>query len=329
MNIYDIAKEAEVSISTVSRVLNNKNVTAENRQKIEAAMRKYDYRPNAVARGLVSKSMKTIGILSVDIRVPHYATTAYIMEQEFSKAGYNVIVCSTGGKMENNRKYIQNLIGRQVDGILLIGSIFSQLQEDQGIIDALSDIPVVLTNGRINLPNSHAVMVNDEMGIELSVGHLAEKGHRDIVYIMDLATDSAIRKKKGYLFAMQQRSLENHIVSADAVYGIDGGRRAVKELLAAGKTFSAIVCGEDLTAVGVIKELIEAGFRVPEDVAVIGYNNSDYSRICTPELTTIDNKVQTFSLLSAQLLRNLIEGEGDGVYASMVVEPELVVRQSS
>ena len=327
MNIYDIAREAGVSISTVSRVLNNKNVTPENRRKIEAVMHKYDYKPNAVARGLVSKSMKTIGILSVDIRVPHYATTVYIMEQEFSRAGYNVIVCSTGGKMENNRKYIRNLIERQVDGILLVGSIFSQIQEEQGIMDVLSDVPVVLTNGRLSLPNSHAVMVNDEIGIGLSVGHLAEKGHRDIVYIKDLATDSAVRKKKGYLSAMRQRDLEKYITASDSAYGFDGGRSAAKELLAAGKTFSAVVCGEDLTAVGVIKGLTEAGLRVPEDVAVTGYNNSDYSRICTPELTTVDNKVQTFSLLSAQLLRNLIEGGGVG--ASMVVEPELVVRQSS
>lgn len=209
----------------------------------------------------------------------------------------------------------------------MIGSIFSRIQEDRGILDALSSVPVVLTNGRIDLPNSHSVMVNDELGVGLSVSHLANKGHRDIVYIMDLETDSAIRKKKGYQNTMQQQGLERHIASVDAVYGIDGGRRAVQELLSSKKNFSAIVCGEDLTAVGVLKGLAEAGLHVPEDVAVIGYNNSDYSRISTPELTTVDNKVQTFSLLSAQLLRNLIEG--GGVSASMVVEPELVVRQSS
>lgn len=327
MNIYDIAKEAGVSISTVSRFLNDKNVTPEHRRMIEEVIHRYDFKPNAVARGLVSKSMKTIAILLVDFRVPHDAVTAYIIEQEFSLTGYNVIVCNTSGKMESTWKYIRNLIGGHVDGILLVGSIFSQIQKEQRIIDLLRDVPVVLTNGRLNLPNSHSVIVDDEMGIGLSVAHLAEKGHRDIVYIKDLATESANRKKNGYLSAMQQRDLEKHIAVLDATYGLDGGRRAIKELLASGKQFSSIVCGEDLTAIGVIKGLAEAGLRVPEDIAVTGYNNSESSRISTPELTTVDNKVPTVSQLSARLLCNLIEG-GD-IGASMVVEPELVVRQSS
>ncbi len=327
MNIYDIAKEAGVSISTVSRVLNNKNVTAENLQKIEAVMHKYNYKPNAVARGLVRKSMKTVGILSVDIRVPHYAGTTYIIEQEFSKAGYNVIVCNTGGSMEKNRRYIRSLADKQVDGILFVGSIFNKIQNEPDILDVLRDVPVVLTNGRLELPRAYSVAVNDELGIRLAVDHLAEKGHRNIVYVKDLDTESACRKESGYRSAMRERGLEEYAHVARATYGLHGGRGAVEELLDHGRKFSALLCGEDLTAVGVAKGLMEAGMHIPKDAAVVGYNNSDYSLICTPELTTVDNKVQSFSFLAAQLLQNLIEGEK--ACASMIVEPQLVVRQSS
>jgi LacI family transcriptional regulator len=247
-------------------------------------------------------------------------------EKPLLKAGYNVIVCNTGGSMSKNRSYIRNLIEKQVDGLLLVGSIFTQIQEDSSVMDILREVPVVLTNGRLDLPNAYSVMVNDELGIRLAVDHLADKGHRNIVYIKDLHTDSARRKTKGYLSAMRERGLEAHVRTLETTYGMEGGHCAAQELLAEKRAVDGVVCGEDFTALGVVKALSHAGVRIPGDMAVVGYNNSDYARICTPELTTVDNKVDTFSLLSVQLLRTLIEG---GVRASMVVEPELVIRQSS
>ena len=108
MNIYDIAKEAGVSISTVSRVLNNKsNVKEDTRRKVEAVLEKHDYRPSAIARGLVSSSMRTVAVLTVDIRVPHYARTAYTIEREFSRRGYEVMLCNTGGELEEAAKYLR------------------------------------------------------------------------------------------------------------------------------------------------------------------------------------------------------------------------------
>mgnify|MGYP000816785709 CR=1 FL=1 len=101
MNIYDIAKEAGVSISTVSRVLNHKDrVNPETKKRVEAILEKYEYTPSAIARGMVSKSMKTVSVLTVDIRVPHYARTAYTIEREFSRRGYEVTLCNTGGELE-------------------------------------------------------------------------------------------------------------------------------------------------------------------------------------------------------------------------------------
>lgn len=108
MNIYDIAKEAGVSISTVSRVLNKKsNVREDTKQRVEAVLEKHSYRPSAIARGLVSSSMRTVAVLTVDIRVPHYARTAYTIEREFSRRGYEVMLCNTGGELEETAKYLR------------------------------------------------------------------------------------------------------------------------------------------------------------------------------------------------------------------------------
>lgn len=281
MNIYDIAKEAGVSISTVSRVLNNKsNVNAATRKKIQEILDKYQYTPSAIARGLVVNTMKTVAILTVDVRVPHYARTVYIVEREFSKQGYNVIVCNTGGALDETRRYARNLAERHVDGAVLVGSVFNELGQDQEVSAALQNMPVVMVNGRLELSNSYSIMVDDLFGISLAVDHLVGKGHREIVYVRDLDTDSARIKRQGFLQAMRKlgiKDAESRVFATE--YGIEGGRSAARELLERRPAPTAVICGEDLTAVGVMKELLQDGIRIPEDIAVIGYNNSDYSRI--------------------------------------------------
>ena len=145
MNIYDIAAEANTSISTVSRVLNNKgNVNPQIRKRVEEALKKYDYKPSAIARGMVSKTMKSIAILTIDVRVTHYARMIYVIEQEFSNQGYNVTVCNTGGSIGECDRYFKILAEKQIDGLVLIGSIFNNLIHYPQIIAQIKEIPVVL-----------------------------------------------------------------------------------------------------------------------------------------------------------------------------------------
>ena len=281
MNIYDIAKEAGVSISTVSRVMNNKgNVNAATRKKVEAILDKHDYTPSAIARGMVSKTMKTVAVLTVDIRVPHYARTVYTIEREFSHRGYEVAICNTGGELEETAKYLKTMLEKKVDGIVLVGSIFNTLCKKDEIGNMIKNTPVVLANGKLELPNSYSVLVDDRYGVSLAVEHLLKRGHLDMYYLK------------------------------------------VEKLIAENKKFTAIVCGEDITATGAVKAALRAGLRVPEDVAVTGYNNSEYARICEPRLTTIDNKPEMVAMMSVQLLTSLIEQTD--VYSSCVIQPELV-----
>ena len=273
MNIYDIAKEAGVSISTVSRVMNKKeNVNPATRKKVEEILEKNNYTPSAIARGMVSKTMKTVAILTVDIRVPHYSRTAYTIEREFSRRGYEVLLCNTGGELSETVKYLRTVQEKKVDGIVLVGSVFNTLCKKEEIGKLLNNTPVVLADGKLELPSY------------------------------------GIHNGKGYVIETER--------------SIEGGMRAVNQLLLDKKEFTGIVCGEDLTAVGAVKALLHAGLRVPEDGAVTGYNNSDYAAICEPELTTVDNKPEMVAMMSVQLLTSLIEKTE--AYSSCTIQPELV-----
>ena len=329
MNIYDIAREAGVSISTVSRVLNDKgNVNENTRKNVMEILQKHNYTPSAIARGMVSKSMRTVAVLTVDIRVPQYARQAYTIEREFSRRGYEVTLCNTGGELSETEKYLRTAVEKKADGLVLVGSVFNTLCRTPEIEALLRTTPLVLANGRLDLPNSYSVLVDDQYGVSLAVRHLAEKGHKEIYYLKDMNTASAELKCKGFLNGMRQEGLEavrRRVLETEM--SLAGGMRAVEKLLHSKRPFTALVCGEDITAAGAVKALLRAGLRVPEDVAVTGYNNSEYARICEPQLTTIDNKPELVAMLSVQLLTSLIEKTD--AYSSCTIQPELVQGQTT
>ncbi len=330
MNIYDIAEEAGVSISTVSRVLNNKgNVNPKMKKRIEEVLKKYDYRPSAIARGMVSKTMKSIAILTVDLRVSHYARQIYMIEQAFRHEGYNVMVCNTGGLTEECALYLKILSEKKVDGIVLVGSVFNNLKDHPELTALIKDVPVVMANGKLDLPNCYSVLVDDRKGIRTAAEYLYGKGHRDLLYICDLDTESGREKKMGFLEALKLHDIpdgEERIFHT--LYGLEGGKQAAEAILASGKSFTGLVFGEDITAIGAMKEFKRRGYRIPEDVAITGCNNSMDAKICDPELTTVDNKAELMGVLCARLLQELLEGR-ETVTMNVAIQPEMIERQSS
>lgn len=210
MNIYDIAKEAGVSISTVSRVMNKKeNVNPATRKKVEEILEKNNYTPSAIARGMVSKTMKTVAILTVDIRVPHYSRTAYTIEREFSRRGYEVLLCNTGGELSETVKYLRTVQEKKVDGIVLVGSVFNTLCKKEEIGKLLKNTPVVLANGKLELPNSYSVLVDDRYGVAMAVNHLMQRGYDKLFYLKDMDTVSARFKCEGFIQALQSYGIHN------------------------------------------------------------------------------------------------------------------------
>ena len=328
MNIYDIAREAGVSIATVSRVLNHKDIVrADTRAKVEKVLKRCNYAPSAIAQGMVSKSLHTVAVLTVDIRDSHYARTAYTIEREFGRRGYEVILCNTGGDRVETLRTLQAVAQKQVDGLILVGSIFNTICQGAEMENLLRKMPVVLANGTLALPDAYSVMVDDCRGVEMAVEHLVKTGRRNLYYIKDKSTDSAAAKAKGFLSGMTAAGLDadGHVLETGET--LEDGIRVVQQLLAEGIRPDGILCGEDLTAAGVLKALLRAGIRVPEETAVVGYDNSTYARLCEPELTSVDTKPEQVALLCVQLLQSRIEHGED--YSSVTLQPELVQRQSS
>lgn len=321
MTIYDIAAEAGVSIATVSRVVNHKpGVGAATRRRVEEILKRHGYVPSAIARGMMSKTMHTVAVLTVDVRVPNYARAAYIIERECSRLGYNVVVCNTGDAHAEGLKYLKRLKEKQTDGVILIGSVHNELNGDAALRALLEDTPVVVANGRIDLSNACAVVIDDLYGMERAVEHLYRKGHRHMAYVKDMDTDAARSKRSGYERAMGTRGLKPWVLECEQ--GLAGGVEAAGRVLASGKACTAILCGEDLAAAGVLKGVLRAGLRVPQDMAVVGHNNSVYARICEPELTTVDNLPEEMARLSVQILARMMEGEAPP--PTVTLRPELV-----
>lgn len=318
MNIYDIAAEAKTSISTVSRVLNHKtNVNPEIKKRVEEVLEKYNYKPSAIARGMVSKSMKSIAVMTVDVRVSHYARTLYVIEQEFSEAGFNVNVCNIGHSQNEFERYVDIITDKNVDGIILIGSVFSRFLKDDRLIDKLKNIPVIMGNGHIDKENFYSVMVDDKNAIRMATEYLYNKGRKNVLYVCDMDTDSAHLKKAGFSEARLlrgEKNINNRIFTTD--YGLEGGKEVAARIIDSKIPCDGIVFGEDMTAIGAMKQFKKMGITVPDDIAVIGCNNSQETLICEPELTSIDNKPELQGHLCCDILKRVMNGEKpeQGVY---------------
>lgn len=327
MNIYDIAEEAGVSIATVSRVLNGSSKVKEStRTRIEEILKRNRYAPSVFARGMVSGSMRTVGVLAIDVRDIYYGTVTYAIEHAFLEEGYNTVLCNTGGLPERQLHYLSLLTARQVDGIILVGSAF----KDQGLESALrevsADIPVVMLNRQLEGENIRSVICDEKQGTADCVAHLAAAGHRSIRYIQDTDTYSAIRKLEGFKAGMSAAGLplgKESII--ETVKGFAGGVSAAESL--AGSDFSALVTGDDLTAAGVCKGLRRIG-RVPgRDTAVTGFNDSIIALSTDPELTSVDNRAEEMGKTASALLCRLLSG-GDVPEVS-ILEPKLIIRAST
>jgi len=322
MNIYDIAKEAGVSIATVSRVINNKGTVSEaTRAKVEAILEKSGYTPSAIARGMISKSLKTVAVLTIDIRVPHYAQQAYTIEQAFSCRGYEVILCNTGGGVEATIRYLRAVMEKKVDGIILVGSIFSAIGRDARVEKLLRQVPVVLSNGRLDIPNAASVCLDDRAGASLAVEHMVARGKKNLWYVNDRQTAGSAAKQDGFLEACKRLGVQGRVMEAE--FSVEGGRKAARDLLSSCRSFDGIVCGEDETAVGIVKGFLGAGLCIPRDVAVSGYNNSIYATMCDPRLTSIDNKPEQVALMCVQMLEQMMDGEPAEM--PRIFTPELVI----
>jgi len=327
MNLEEVARRAKVSTATVSRVLNDVGqVKTSTRARVLKAAEELRYHPNLHARNLAGGKNRTIGMIVSNMENPFFVDIYKAAEQDARGKGYEVVLANTDYNPEYLVRHIRLMIGRRVSGLALVIS-----EMDPSLIQELSEgsIPVVFYDVGTPKHNISNIAVNYGKGIERIVNYLHELGHRRMAFIShhpNLGPLSVRERAFRETVAKNSPSIKWRIaVSAD---GLDGGREATREILASGFDPTAIICVNDLMALGALHEIREAGLRVPQDVSVTGFDNLRLAEVCSPSLTTLDIQRERIGHLMFQALTETSPSP-EACRRRIVLDPEFVLRGST
>ncbi len=326
MTIYDIAKSCGVSIATVSRVINGSDkVSEKTRQKVLQAIQEQNYSPNPFARGLGLNSMKMIGILCTDIADAFYAKAVSLVEHDLRERGLDVILGCTGVELSGKKKYLELMLQKHVDAIILIGSPYREEGSNDHLAKVAQEVPIITINSLIELPNIYCVICDEAAGITQSVRELAASGCQHILYLFDRLSYSGQRKLQGYRKGLADAGLkDDDKLVCQVGRDILPAYKATEKLLQQGVAFDAIIASEDVVAVGAQKALSAHGKRLP----VIGCNNSVLAECATPSLTSIDNRLEILCPAAVDVLTKVLEN-GENAAPSKTIYPAVIVHRES
>lgn len=299
MTIYDISEQAGVSIATVSRVLNgSKNVSEKTRKKVLDIISRCEYTPNAFARGLGLNTMKTIGIMCADSSDLYLAKAIYHIERKLRTNGYDSLLCCTGYELNSKAASMNLLITKKVDGIILVGSnfIYEKDADNKYISDAAAQVPVMLLNAALDAPNVYSVVSDDYSSMYDATLQMLETGVKDILYFYNSNSYSGKKKLAGFVAAMEEKKVfRNSLIQfyQGSHEDIHAMTEFLKKLRKKGLTFHGAIAADDTLALAAVKYARESGYDIPGEFSILGYNNSMLTLCCEPELTSIDNKLET------------------------------------
>lgn len=325
VTVLDVAREAGVSASTVSRILNGTaRVAASKRAAVEDAIRRLEFRPNLSARSLRQGRTMTIGILTQDVESPFYGRAMSGIEAGLAGSGYAPIMVSGHWNATEEAERIHILMARRIDGIVVLNGHMDEAQ----IVDFARRQPVVVMGRRIAGPNVRSIKLDQSAGGYLATRHLLAMGHRRVAHIAGPRDhEDAIERHEGYLRAHQEAGITPEpqlLVQGDFLE--TGGLMAMNRLLDGGQPFTAVFCANDQTAYGARMALYRRGVRVPDDVSLVGFDDLPASAFLTPPLTTVRQPLYEMGLYAAHALLQLL-----GHPARPVDPPglELVVRETT
>ena len=333
ITIYDIAREAEVSPSTVSRVLTGaKGVSSAKRQLVQNIIDKYNFRPNALARGLSETRRKAIGIIMADVRNPFFAQLFVECERFAREAGYSLLLENSLGQQEIEESQLMFMEEQRVDAVILVGGGVDDLHSNSRFIDVVNrvnnSIPVILT-GRLDGTSCNQVRIDAIKTMDLVMEYLLELGHKKIAIVGGTEDVTAsFEKRKRYLQILSRYhiTVPSQYYETYGGYDYESGYEQTEHLLSLNDTPTAIIGINDSAAIGAINCIQEHGLDVPGDISVVGYDNTSLCNMCVPKLTSIDYNYDNF----AKTLIDTVEG----IYASkaipplQLIEPRLVIRDS-
>jgi LacI family transcriptional regulator len=327
ITIKDIAKKAGVSYATVSRAIGNKyGVKPETREKIEAVARQLGYTPNGIARGLVSKQTNTIGLIIPDINNPFFPMVVRGIEEVAHAHGYSIFLCNSDYDVQRERHYLSLLIEKRVDGIILMPG---GDPHDQGPANT-NEVPMVFVCREIFEADKSFVVIDDERGGFLATKHLIEQGYGSIGFIGSTNQDSTTGVRfRGYQLAFKKFGIplnDAYIIAGDFKWEI--GHRIVTEMIAQKKAPRAIFAENDFMALGIIQGVQEAGLKIPNDIAIVGFDDIPFATFPGINLTTIRQPKYKMGKIAANILMDQIAGKSHES-KRVIIEPELIIRQSS
>jgi len=341
VTLLDIARASGFSVSTVSIVLSNaplsKNVAATTRTHIRAIAGRLGYHPDAYARSLRSRSTQTIGILAFDLSDPFCIPIMRGVQEGLHTAGYLPLLMDAQTERKLFDRYLDTILERRAEGVIVIASwVF---EETNLLADVRkNNVPILIVGRDLTERGISSILVDNEDGGALATRHLVDLGHRDLAVIRGpqqmcdskprwagiqrVAAASGIQLDPRLVFELPGL--------ADPLSGFDGGRRFAQKMLGSGCPFTAVLAFDDLTALGVVRGLTEAGLRIPHDCSVMGFDDVLPAEVTTPAISTIRQPLREMGLEAAQLVLQSIKrpGKGDKVRLHKT-QPELVVRMST
>jgi LacI family transcriptional regulator len=328
VNIKDVARAAGVSVSTVSRVINDSaSVIPEKRQAVLAAMADLKYQPNSLARALVNNRSDCIGLLVGEIESPFFGQLMAGVHRVVMAAGKHVIVTAGYHKADQERSAIRFMQERRCDGLV----IHSKALPDAEIIELIErGVPVTLINRLIPGYEARSVYLNNEYGAYLATRHLIRNGHRNIAYVgTNIAIEDGQSREAGYQRALTEAGIEFDARKlVKAFPDEEGGNYAMAEVIARNLAITALFAYNDAMAAGATMMLQDAGWRVPQQISIVGFDDVILARIIKPHLTTIRYPVNEMGALAAQLVLHELDARFEINEHPLCFTPRLIERQS-
>lgn len=323
--IYDIARAAGVSIATVSKVLNGKGKISDlTCQKVLRTVKALGYEPSTIASALAGKKTNSIGLLIPDVNNPYFSEIVRGAEDEAFEHGYSLLICNTDNNEQKEKVYLWTLRQKKMDGIIIATGSTNQ----QTIEELTNDkIKIVLLSRDIPNVDLARVMLDNFKGGYLAGDYLLSLGHRSIGVITEsLKIGSSKDRLDGFQEALKGNKAK-YFVSSSNIYGIEAGVAQATELLSK-HDITAIFALNDLLAIGALQTCHEFDKSVPDDISLIGFDDTIFSKIVYPPLTTIAQPIYDIGRKTAALLIEAIE-ENKQLTKKIVIEPKLVVRKST
>ena len=327
VTIKEIAKKAGVSVGTVSKILNfDESVTEKNKNKIIKTIEKLNYKPNRVARSLSKGKTKNIGFIIPDIKNPFFPEIIGGVSEVLVSNGYYVFLCSSDNDTYKEDLYIDDLVSMWVDGIIIAPS-----DTENRDINVFNNIlsPLVMVDREIKGLKRDLVIINNKKGAYDAVKYLIESGHKKIAVLAGPEyTNTAQNRLAGWKMSMEENNLfkEEYIFWGN--FSIESGYEMMKEVFSRLGLVDAVFAGNDLIALGAIQFIEEKGYKIPDDISIVGFDDIYVSSFLNPPLTTVRQPASKMGKVAAETLLNRIKSPEEFKPEKFVIEGDLIVRKS-